>query len=221
MLRWVGRSSAAWRLPRLRRCSCCRVCSLCCKHASPKERRRLIRMIPRARTTCLPLRKVSEARMTNDQTPMTRQIQNQKSKILNAAIVAVAIVCGYAIASHAQQASGPLEVVVAGKPTRKTLALITTQPARIEALEQTPIHSKMAAYVGQVLVDFGDNVKKDQPLLKLTAPEIDAEVAQKRALLEQARAQILQAEAGARASDAAVNTAHAKSIQSEAASERA
>ncbi|HMC10460.1 MAG TPA: biotin/lipoyl-binding protein, partial [Pirellulaceae bacterium] len=95
----------------------------------------------------------------------------------------------------AAPAAGALEVVMAGKPVRKTLTLTTTQPARIEALEQTPIYSKLAAYVGEVLVDYGDKVKKDQPLLKLVAPELDADLAQKKALLEQARAQLLQAEA--------------------------
>jgi RND family efflux transporter MFP subunit len=110
---------------------------------------------------------------------------------------------------------------MAGKPARKTLTLTTTQPARIEALEQTPIYSKLAAYVGEVLVDYGDKVRKDQPLLKLVAPELDADLAQKKALLEQARAQLLQAEAGAKAAEAAVATAQAKAVQTEAGADRA
>jgi RND family efflux transporter MFP subunit len=152
---------------------------------------------------------------------MPKQIQSLKLIIQNVTVVTAAMVCALAAAVHAQQAAGPLEVVMAGKPARKTLALMTTQPARIEALEQAPIHSKIASYVGEVLVDFGDKVKKDQPLLKLLAPEIEAEVAQKRALVEEARARLLQAEAGAKAAEAAVNTANAKAVQAEAASERA
>src|SRR5262245_20417028 len=70
---------------------------------------------------------------------------------------------------------GALEVVLAGKPAKKTLTLTTTQPARVEALEQTPIHSKLAAYVAEVLVDYGDKVMKDQPLIQLSAPELDAQ----------------------------------------------
>ncbi|MBW8885537.1 MAG: efflux RND transporter periplasmic adaptor subunit [Planctomycetia bacterium] len=105
---------------------------------------------------------------------------------------------------------------MAGKPTRKTLTLTTTQPARVEALEQTPVHSKLAAYVGEVLVDYGDQVKKDQPLLKLVAPELDADLVQKQALLEQARAGLLQAEAGSKAAEAAITTATAKAVQAEA-----
>jgi HlyD family secretion protein len=121
----------------------------------------------------------------------------------------------------AQGAGGATEVVMAGKPVRKTLTLTTTQPARIEALEQTPIYSKVAAYVGEVLVDYGDKVKKGQPLLKLVAPELDADLAQKQSLLEQARAQLLQAEAGAKAAEAAVVTAQSKVVQTEAGTDRA
>src|SRR5213079_1092894 len=124
-------------------------------------------------------------------------------------------------AQPAAAASGSLEVVQAGNPVRKTLTLTTTEPAHIEALEQTPIHSKLAAYVGQVLVDYGDTVQKDQALIKLSAPELDAELVQKQALVEQTRAELLQAEAGARAAEAAVTTAKSKVVQAEAGTVRA
>ena len=123
-------------------------------------------------------------------------------------------------APAAPAASGSLEVVMAGKPARKTLTLMTTQPARVEALEQTPIYSKLAAYVAEVLVDYGDKVEKDQPLIKLFGPELDAELMQKRALLEQSRSELLQAEAGAKAAEAAVGTARAKVAQAEAGTAR-
>jgi len=139
-------------------------------------------------------------------------------------VVALALAgCGPAAVAQPQAApaaGGALEVVQAGNPTRKTLTLTTAQPARIEALEQTPIHSKLAAYVGEVLVDYGDRVKPGQPLVKLTAPELDAELAQKRALLEQARAEIAQAEAARAATEAAVLASRALVDQAEAATLR-
>jgi HlyD family secretion protein len=144
--------------------------------------------------------------------------------ILSMLVLASVVIAGCNPAVVAQQAApagGAQEVVVAGKPVRKTLTLISAQPARIEALEQAPIYSKLAAYVGQILVDYGDKVKKDQPLLKLVAPELDADVAQKKALLEQARAQLLQAEAGAKAAEAAVATAASRVAQAEAGMDRA
>jgi len=166
--------------------------------------------------------------MTNYQAPRTKQIPNLKSQIPNRwldfwALLPIALAgCNPSVvAQQAAPAGGALEVVMAGKPVRKTLTLISAQPARIEALEQTPIYSKLAAYVGQVLVDYGDKVRKDQPLLKLVAPELDADVAQKKALLEQARAQLLQAEAGAKAAEAAVATAASRVAQAEAGTDRA
>jgi HlyD family secretion protein len=168
---------------------------------------------------------------------MRRRIHDQMFEVDWRKVIAVilalvaftAVGCGHSVnaqqkaaAETAGKSSGAaLEVVMAGKPVRKTLTLTTTQPARMESLEQTPMHSKVASYVGEVLVDYGDKVKKGQPLLKLLAPEIDAEVAQKEALLEQTRAELLQAEAGAKAAEAAVATAGSKVVQSEAGTDRA
>ena len=103
---------------------------------------------------------------------------------------------------------------------RKSLKLISVQPARVEPIEQTPIQSKIAAYVAEVAVDFGDAVKKDQPLIKLKAPELDAELVQKQALLEQAKAELVQAESSVKAADAAIATAKSKVTQSQAAIDR-
>jgi RND family efflux transporter MFP subunit len=118
------------------------------------------------------------------------------------------------------QGAGSLEVVIAGPPTRKSLSFVTTEPARIEAIEQTPIHSKLAAYVGEVLVDYGDEVKKDQQLVKLVAPELDAEAAQKNALLGQAKAELIQARSGLKAAQAAVVTAKSQVVQATARIEK-
>jgi RND family efflux transporter MFP subunit len=125
-----------------------------------------------------------------------------------------------AVAQPQPAAGGALEVVQAGNPTRKTLTLTTTQPARIAALEQTPVHSKLAAYVGEVLVDYGDAVTKDRPLVKLTAPELDAELAQKEALLEQAAAEVVQAGAAKTAAQAATEATRALVAQAAAGTAR-
>jgi RND family efflux transporter MFP subunit len=130
--------------------------------------------------------------------------------------------CGAPVAADHKQpdasaaAGGSLEVVMAGPPVRKTLTFTTTQPARIEAIEQTPIHSKLAGYVAEVLVDYGDVVTAGQPLVKLSVPEMEVDVAQKQALIEQAAAEIAQAEAGKQAAESAVATAESKVVQAEA-----
>jgi HlyD family secretion protein len=122
--------------------------------------------------------------------------------------------------THVKETGGSLEVVTAGPPVRKSLTLFTVQPARVEPIEQTPLQSKVAAYVAEVTADFGDRVEKDQPLVKLTAPELDAEVVQKKALLAQTRAELAQAESGVKAAQAAVATAEVRVKESQAVVDR-
>jgi RND family efflux transporter MFP subunit len=150
--------------------------------------------------------------------------QHCSAVVLSGALLALSG-CGEPVAAdHSQVATAPaggaLEVVQTGLPVRKPLQLVSVQPARVEPIEQAPIQSKIAAYVAEVAVDFGDVVKKGQPLVKLHAPELDAELAQKQALLEQARAELVQAEAGARAAEAAIVTARSQVAQSAAAIDR-
>lgn len=110
--------------------------------------------------------------------------------------------------------AGVTRVVVA-RPIRKELVLHTTQPARLEAYEVTPLYAKVAGYVDEVAVDIGDTVKKGQTLITLRIPELQNAVDQRRALLAQANAEIAQAEAAVLAARAAADTAaaHVKEAQ--------
>jgi HlyD family secretion protein len=132
----------------------------------------------------------------------------------------IAMAWGQAKPETAPTSSLALEVVQAGPPVQKTLTLTTTQPARLEALESTPIHAKVAAYVDKVLVDYGDPVKQNQPLVQLAAPEMEAELTQKKALLTQAQAEKEQAAAAEVAAQATVTVATAKVAQVEAGLQR-
>lgn len=118
--------------------------------------------------------------------------------------------------ASAAEANGPLEVVLTGSPVRKPLKLISTQPARIEPIEQTPLHSKLAGYVEAVHVDYGDRVKAGQPLVKLAVPELEIELLQKEALIDQAKAEVLQAKSTMKAAEAAAETAKAGVAEAEA-----
>jgi HlyD family secretion protein len=111
---------------------------------------------------------------------------------------------------------GSLEVVIVGKPVRKTLVLTSSQPARIAAIEQAPLRSKLAGYVEKVLVDYGDKVEAGQPLIKLSVPELEIELVQKQALIDQAQSEVVQAEAAKRAAESAVLAAQSKIKEAEA-----
>ena len=65
-------------------------------------------------------------------------------------------------------------------------------------------------------VDIGDKVKKGQVLAELDVPEVEAELQQKRALVEQAEADRKQAEAAVRVAEAAVASAKAKGTEVQA-----
>ena len=110
-----------------------------------------------------------------------------------------------------------VEVVTAAKPSRKTLEFVSTQPARIEALDETPLFSKLSGYVAEVLVDLGDSVEKGQPLVRLSVPEMEVELVQRQALVEQSMAETRQAQAAVKAAEAAVATADAQVAQAQAA----
>src|SRR5258707_1380843 len=103
--------------------------------------------------------------------------------------------------SSSAQSAAATDRVTAGKPVRKTLKLVTTQPGRIEAFEEAPLFPKLAGCVQEVRVDIGASVKKNQLLIKLSIPEMLDEVKQMEAHVAQAEAEISQSEAAVKAAE--------------------
>lgn len=124
-------------------------------------------------------------------------------------------------ANSAQSTDAAVERVTVGKPQRKTLTLTTTQPARIEAFEETPLYAKLAGFVKEIHVDIGDHVSNRQTLVTLSIPELSDEVAQKEALVAHAQAEIEQAKSNVKFAQAAAATAKAKIAESRAGVARA
>ena len=138
--------------------------------------------------------------------------------------VAAATICGCGGTPPGAKQQGANEAAIERgavvKPEVKTLTLSTTQPGRIEALEETPLFAKIAGYVDNMLVDIGDVVKKDQVLIKLSIPELVDELAQKEALVAQALAEAKQAESAIEASIAAAQTAESRISEAKAGIDR-
>lgn len=107
------------------------------------------------------------------------------------------------------------------KPERMTIRRMTEEPGQIEAIEVTPIYAKLAGYVRELNVDIGDPVKKGQVMAELHVPEVEADVRQKRAMIEQAQAEHKQAEATVAVSRAAEAGAEAKITEIQAGIRRA
>ncbi len=102
------------------------------------------------------------------------------------------------------------------KPERATVRRTTEEPGQIQAFETTPIYAKLAGYVERVDVNIGARVKKGQVLAELHVPEIEADLKQKRAMIEQAQAEKKQDEAMVEVSQAGVTSAEAKVAESRA-----
>lgn len=91
------------------------------------------------------------------------------------------------------------------------------QPAQVEPYERAEIVAKASGFVSTVHVDIGDEVKKGQVLAELSIPEMQQELLQKQALVEQSKAAIRQTEAGVTSATAKI--AAAKSSVSAAQSQ--
>ncbi len=117
-------------------------------------------------------------------------------------------------------AAKPPEVTTV-RPERKTVRYLIEQPGyNIEAFEQTPLYAKVAGYVRKVHADIGDAVKGPQYdsagklvregdlLVELWVPELEVELREKQAAVQQADAAVEQA-----VKLLAVATAHVESVR--------
>jgi RND family efflux transporter MFP subunit len=101
-------------------------------------------------------------------------------------------------------------------PERTAIRVEVSNPATIEAFEETAIFAKIAGYVKSGWKDRGDILKKDQLLAELWVPEREVEVLQKEALVSQATSEIEQASQMVKVAEAAFESSKAKVTATEA-----
>ena len=128
---------------------------------------------------------------------------------------------GEATATAATAGSAPVARVTTVTPERMTVRRTTEEPGQLEAAETTPIYAKLAGYVESVAVNIGAKVKKGQVLAELRMPETEADLKQRRALVEQARSEKKQAEATVDVTRAGVASAEAKVTEIQTGTRRA
>ena len=68
-------------------------------------------------------------------------------------------------------------------------------PAELQPYLTVPIHARVSGYVLRVLVDRGSVVKPGQLLIELSAPEMQAQIAEQQAKIDAAESERVQAEA--------------------------
>lgn len=83
-------------------------------------------------------------------------------------------------------------------------------PITLEGYERTRIMARLEGYIGQVGVDIGDKVAKDQVLARLDLPEMEAEIRRKEKLVARAEAYIVSQEAQVMQSEAKLAEISAK-----------
>jgi len=104
--------------------------------------------------------------------------------------------------AEAQHTSGAEPNVTVVMTKRASPIVDLTLPGNIQAITETPILARAEGYVIKRYVDIGDRVKAGHLLAELDTPELDQQVAQAQATLEQTRAALAQAKASVEQSKA-------------------
>lgn len=165
-------------------------------------------------------------------------VRHSYARLISGALLAMALFA--ADAGCNQSAKGPSEAPPASadrsagpsvaliKPERTTLRRRVRQPGYVQAFEQTPLFAKIPGYVQKVNVDIGDRVAKGDLLAQLWVPEMEVDVAQKKALVghaeaetKQAKEAVVVAEADFKSAEAKVQATDATRLRAEAQRRRA
>jgi RND family efflux transporter MFP subunit len=147
--------------------------------------------------------------------------RTMKSVGLAACSVALAAGCERPIEKNGSHSAQPVTKVEVVRPERRSVQRTVGEPGQLEAYETTPVHAKLAGYVQSVSVDIGSEIKKGQVLAELWVPEVEADLQEKRAAIEQAIARRAQAESAVKVAESAVTSAEAKVSEVQAGVKRA
>jgi RND family efflux transporter MFP subunit len=93
-------------------------------------------------------------------------------------------------AQEQEQALPRVEVIEVGRSSRISELQL---PGNIQAVTEAPILARADGYIQRRLVDIGDRVQAGQPVAEIEAPELDQQVRQAKANLQQAQAALEQA----------------------------
>jgi RND family efflux transporter MFP subunit len=99
------------------------------------------------------------------------------------------------LAAESKAGGESLPVVTVVKVGRSDATSDLVLPGSIQAITEAPVLARASGYVRRRYVDIGDRVSEGQPLAEIEAPELDREIQQAQASLDQARSSVQQAEA--------------------------
>ena len=165
----------------------------------------------------------TEDRLRSEIDDLKRQLEEQKhlhapgaqpnrrpsavSLILIALLLAVLIVVGFfvgylprqrreaVLAAESKETGRTLPVVNVSRVTRSEGNSLLVLPGNIQAVTEAPILARATGYIRKRYVDIGDRVKAGQVVAEVEAPELDQQILQANAAIEQAKSSAQQAEA--------------------------
>jgi RND family efflux transporter MFP subunit len=129
------------------------------------------------------------------------------SLILIALLLAVLIVVGFfvgylprqrreaVLAAESKATGRTLPVVNVSRVTRSAGNSLLVLPGNIQAVTEAPILARATGYIRKRYVDIGDRVKAGQVVAEVEAPELDQQILQAIAAIDQAKSSVQQAEA--------------------------
>jgi HlyD family secretion protein len=145
-------------------------------------------------------------------------------KLIGLAIAAATVVTTVGCERSAEKKTGhsaqPVTRAEVVQAERHTVQRTVGEPGQLQAYETTPIHAKIAGYVKNWTVNIGYEIKKGQVLAELYVPEVEADLQEKRASVEQAQAKKAQTEAAVKVAQAAVASAVARVTEVQAGVKR-
>jgi RND family efflux transporter MFP subunit len=138
--------------------------------------------------------------------PGPLELEVRRASLLTVVLLAASLLAGLAglyllgylphrrlqaeIRAEAAAAGRALPVVTVARPRQQGRSTRFVLPADIQAYQRTSIYPRASGYLKRLLVDIGDRVTEGQLLAEIEAPEIDAELNQARASVQQSQATI-------------------------------
>ena len=164
----------------------------------------------------------TEDRLRSEIEGLKRQLEEQKqaghtavqnrrpsavSLVLIALLLAVLIVVGFfvgylprqrreaVLAAESKESGITLPVVNVSNVTRSEANSQLILPGNIQAVTEAPILARATGYIRKRYVDIGDRVKAGQVVAEVEAPELDQQILQATAAIDQVKSSVQQAEA--------------------------
>lgn len=167
--------------------------------------------------------KTTEDQLRDEVTELKRQLEEQKglhtasahrtsgpspiTLVLIAVVILALIVVGFfmgyvprhrreeVLAAESKETSQSLPTVTVTKVKRSDQLSELVLPGNIQATTEAPVLARANGYIKKRYADIGDRVKEGQVLAEIEAPELDQQILQARAAMDQTNSAVEQAEA--------------------------